>query len=35
MLETLDIYKIIIIALFIGAIAYALLNDPIKKNKLN
>lgn len=35
MLETLDLYKIVIIALFIGAIVYALLNDPIKKNKLH
>ncbi len=35
MLETLDLYKIIIIALFLVAIVYALLNDPIKKNKLN
>lgn len=34
MLETLDIYKIVIAAIFIGFIAYALLNDPLNKNKL-
>lgn len=35
MLETLEIYKIIIAMIFMGAIFYALLNDPVKKNKLN
>ena len=35
MLETLDLYKIIITAAFIGFIIYAMLNDPIKKNRLH
>ena len=34
MLEII-IYKIVIAAIFTGAILYALINDPVKKNKLN
>lgn len=34
MLETIDIYKIVIAVIFIGAIVYAFFNDPVKKNKL-
>jgi len=35
MLETLEIYKIIIAVAFISFIIYAMLNDPIKKNRLH
>ena len=35
MLETLELYKVIIAAIFMGAIAYAMINDPLKKNKLH
>lgn len=34
MLETLNIYKIVVALIFISAIVYALLNDPVKKNRL-
>ena len=35
MIKMLEMYKIVIMVLFIGLILYALINDPLRKNKIN